>query len=99
MATTFPQLLEGHGLVLEGNLSRADARAHARAWLGGNFPHLDGDDLDDAVEDATIARHALWSDGKDANGVAPAGFVMDADFPGARPVTVVNLPLDLSDGG
>lgn len=99
MATKFPLVIDGQGLVLDGDLSRAEARAHARAWLGGQFPDMPDADLSDAIEDATVARHALWSDHADDHGHAPAGFVMGPDFPGAKPVTVVNLPLDLSAAG
>jgi hypothetical protein len=95
--TTFPLALE-EGLVLAGHMSKSAARSQARTWLI-TAQGLSEDDADDAVDGVTVAQGALWSDEPDGNGFAPAGFVMDAGYPGATAVTVVHLarPLLVDD--
>ena len=90
--TEFPKVLE-EGLMLLGALTKAAARAQARTWLV-TVRGLSAEAADDAVDGVGVAQEALWSDEQDTSGFAPAGFVMSPDFPGATPVTVVQLSRD-----
>lgn len=87
--TTFPLALE-EGLVLAGAMSKSAARAQAKAWLM-TVKELSDDDASDAVDGVQVGQGAHWSDEPDNDGNSPAGFVMSPEYPGAVPVTVVQL--------
>lgn len=96
MATSFPQPLAEHGLVLDEHLEVDDARAAAAAWLTENrqVPEATAGQV---TAQAQVAADAWWSDelvtDGDGNQV-PACFVMSPEFDGAKPVTIVALPAE-----
>lgn len=99
--TTFPLAIPEQGLVITGWPAQEVARSLAAAWLQ-TVRGLTAGAAETAVDGARVVDDAHWSDeivtDPDGSHPRPACFV-GPSYPGASPVSVIEIPLEYLAAG